>query len=163
MILDQLCRPSCRVMRSIPRLFNPYQIYQSLSRWSARRRMMATIRQFERDNPYKGDGVRPDPIPVEPSFDTFVEAFGGAKISSLLSDKSAKPLNADYLFAKDNVIAELKTLEGSFAGQNGVRLLCETLSQAGVATPSIDGLLLSRRAAAKGRLAPSPQALSSIR
>lgn len=58
---------------------------------------------------------RPPYIPVEPAFDEFVTLFGGSKISTLLSEyedlKGSPPPNADYLFGRDNVIAELKCLE----------------------------------------------------
>jgi len=58
---------------------------------------------------------RPPYIPVELAFDEFVTLFGGSKISALLSKyedlKGSPPPNADYLFARDNVIAELKCLE----------------------------------------------------
>ncbi|MGH9969784.1 MAG: hypothetical protein ACREBG_18595 [Pyrinomonadaceae bacterium] len=58
---------------------------------------------------------RPPYISVEPAFDEFVTSFGGAKVSTLIDKrrdfKGSPPLNADYLFAADNVIAELKCLE----------------------------------------------------
>ena len=54
---------------------------------------------------------RPDPLPIEQSFDRFVERFGGTKISDLISDQANMPLNADYIFRDHNVVAELKTLE----------------------------------------------------
>lgn len=58
---------------------------------------------------------RPAYIAVEPTFDEFVTSFGGVKVSSLIAGlpglKGTPPLNADYIFADDNVIAELKCLE----------------------------------------------------
>ena len=58
---------------------------------------------------------RPGYIAVEPAFDEFVTSFGGVKVSSLIAGrldlKGTPPLNADYFFADDNVIAELKCLE----------------------------------------------------
>jgi hypothetical protein len=57
----------------------------------------------------------PSYIPVELTFDEFVALFAGSRVSTLLSKKEAfrgsPPTNADYLFASDNVIAELKCLE----------------------------------------------------
>ena len=58
---------------------------------------------------------RPEYIAVEPAFDEFVTSFGGVKVSTLIAGrldlKGTPPLNADYFFADDNVIAELKCLE----------------------------------------------------
>lgn len=58
---------------------------------------------------------RPQRIPVEPTFDEFVCGFGGSKVLDLLALRAdlrgSPPLNADYLFPADNVIAELKCLE----------------------------------------------------
>ena len=58
---------------------------------------------------------RPAYIPVEPTFDEFVTSFGGIKVSALIAGrpdlKGIAPPNADYFFANDNVIAELKCLE----------------------------------------------------
>jgi hypothetical protein len=99
---------------------------------------MAKIRRHERDHPYTGDGIRPAPVRVEETFDDFVESFGGIKIAKLLPDKSAQPLNADYLFRHDNVVAELKVLEGSFAGSNGIGQLIKGLAQAGVKQADIN-------------------------
>jgi hypothetical protein len=112
--------------------------------------MLAKILRHERENPYVGDGIRPAPVPVEPAFDAFVETFGGTKISALLSNKSALPLNADYFFAKDNVVAELKMLEGSFAGQDGVPLLLNALHEAGVTTAEVWGYFFRGEPLPKG-------------
>ena len=58
---------------------------------------------------------RPPRIPVEKTFDEFVCGFGGSKVLDLLALRAdlrgSPPLNADYLFPADNVIAELKCLE----------------------------------------------------
>ena len=62
---------------------------------------------------------RPGALPVEETFDGFVKAFGGEKISDLIENKALMPRNADYIFPQHNVIAELKTLEGIFAGPEG--------------------------------------------
>lgn len=59
---------------------------------------------------------RPEPLPIESTFDAFVESFGGQKIAERFSDKSRMPKNADYIFPEHNAIVELKTLEGVFSG-----------------------------------------------
>lgn len=51
-----------------------------------------------------------DPIPVEPTFDVFIENIGGKKVSSILP-KSPDFENADYLFDTIGVVAELKELQ----------------------------------------------------
>jgi hypothetical protein len=55
---------------------------------------------------------RPAYIAVEPTFDEFVASFGGVKVSTLIEArvelKGVPPLNADYFFAHEKVIAELK-------------------------------------------------------
>jgi hypothetical protein len=54
----------------------------------------------------------PKRIDIEPTFDGFVPSFrNGQLIRDLMPDTGKMPLNADYLFADDNVIAELKCLE----------------------------------------------------
>jgi len=59
--------------------------------------------------------IRQTYIPVEPAFDEFVTLFGGEKVSDVISQrpdlKGSPPLNADYLFPIENIIAELKCLE----------------------------------------------------
>lgn len=47
--------------------------------------------------------------PVEPVFDEFVRAFGGERVSNLISQKNPAS-NADYFFRKQNILAELKCL-----------------------------------------------------
>jgi hypothetical protein len=55
----------------------------------------------------------PTHIEIEPSFDAFVPTFReGQLIRNLMTNKRGQmPLNADYLFAADNAIVELKCLE----------------------------------------------------
>lgn len=54
---------------------------------------------------------KPTKIAIEPTFDRFVATFrDGVKVSALLSKQGPTPLNADYYFGADNVIAELKAL-----------------------------------------------------
>jgi hypothetical protein len=59
-----------------------------------------------------GQNWEPKHIDIEPAFDGFVPTFrGGQLIRDLITKSGKMPLNADYLFAGDNVIAELKCLE----------------------------------------------------
>ncbi len=53
----------------------------------------------------------PPPIPVEESFNEFVEEFGGELVSKLMPKDKNLPRNADYLFRQDVVVSELKCLE----------------------------------------------------
>jgi hypothetical protein len=54
----------------------------------------------------------PRHIDIEPAFNDFVPTFrGGQLIRDLMPNPRKMPLNADYLFAGNNVIAELKCLE----------------------------------------------------
>ena len=56
--------------------------------------------------------ARPRHINIETVFDEFVLAFrNGQLIRDLMTTPSKMPPNADYLFAADKVIAELKCLE----------------------------------------------------
>lgn len=58
------------------------------------------------------DGLeRPDPIPVEASFNEFVVELGGQLVSDLMPATPSRPLNADYYFPVDGVIVELKCFE----------------------------------------------------
>lgn len=52
----------------------------------------------------------PPPMPVEESFNEFVEEFGGELVSKLLS-KNPPFKNADYFFQNKSIVAELKCLE----------------------------------------------------
>ena len=55
--------------------------------------------------------VRPEPLPVEVTFNEFVKQFGGQLISELLQADPQRPQNADYFFSSHSVIAELKCFE----------------------------------------------------
>lgn len=55
--------------------------------------------------------VRPDPLPVEATFNEYVKKFGGQLISELLHADPQRPQNADYFFSSHSVIAELKCFE----------------------------------------------------
>ena len=58
------------------------------------------------------DATRPKHINIEAVFDEFVLTFrNGRLIRDLMTTPSKMPPNADYLFAADKVIAELKCLE----------------------------------------------------
>jgi hypothetical protein len=56
-------------------------------------------------------------LPVEDTFRKFVCEFGGELVSNLLPSGNA-PSNADFLFRKRGVIAELKCLENNSLGEN---------------------------------------------
>jgi hypothetical protein len=86
--------------------------------------------------------MRPQALPMEETFDAFVEHFGGVKISSLIKSKSSMPLNADYLFKDHNVIAELKTLEGIYSGPTALNSLTQAFIDSGFPSSEVFGLLL---------------------
>ncbi len=50
------------------------------------------------------------PIPIEDAIDEVVQSIGGDLVEDLLPKDASRPLNADYVFQSDNVIAELKRL-----------------------------------------------------
>jgi len=53
--------------------------------------------------------------PLQTLIDPFIRSFGGELVSNVLGEAPNLPKNADYLFRRFNVIAELKSLEvGSF-------------------------------------------------
>lgn len=53
---------------------------------------------------------RPAPMEVEPLFNGFVVEYGGELVSNLIPRNNVS-LNADYVFEKQNVIAELKCFQ----------------------------------------------------
>lgn len=55
--------------------------------------------------------IRPEPLPVEETFNEYVKQFGGQLISELLQTDPQRPQNADYYFPSHGVIAELKCFE----------------------------------------------------
>lgn len=100
------------------------------------------IAAYEKRHRNKDELVaRPAPAPVEAEFDAFVEKFGGQKISDLIESKAQMPLNADYIFRDHNVIAELKTLEGTYSGPNAVQSLSQAYIDAGYSGSDFMGLL----------------------
>jgi hypothetical protein len=60
------------------------------------------------------------PLPVEATWDEFVQGVGGQRISELLP-KSPDFDNADYLFESARVVAELKEVETEFARATAFR------------------------------------------
>jgi hypothetical protein len=57
------------------------------------------------------------PLPdmdVEPTFDSFVESFGGELVRAALPSNTNLPLNADYFFRSRTIVAELKCLEKDY-------------------------------------------------
>lgn len=76
---------------------------------------------------------RPLYVPVEATFDEFVTSFGGEKVSALLAQradlKGSPPLNADYFFTNDQVIAEMKCLEENTYSAKEFNQLFHTLIQ----------------------------------
>jgi hypothetical protein len=60
------------------------------------------------------------PIKVEETFDEFVKEFGGELVRDLLPKNKDIPLNADYLFRNEGVIAELKCLEKNDYGSKEI-------------------------------------------
>ena len=59
-----------------------------------------------------GNEWTPIHFDIEPTFNEFVRTFrSGKAVRELLTNPSNLPLNADYLFPEDKIIAELKCLE----------------------------------------------------
>jgi len=56
--------------------------------------------------------------PLQTHIDPFVRAFGGELVSSLLGEAANLPMNADYLFRRFSIIAELKSLEVASFGES---------------------------------------------
>jgi hypothetical protein len=56
--------------------------------------------------------IRP-PLDTEKVFDRFVHEFGGMRVSEVIEGTPSFD-NADYLFKRENVLAELKTLKTDF-------------------------------------------------
>src|SRR5262245_51474179 len=84
---------------------------------------------------------RPAPFPVEEGFDDVVLDFGVVKMSVLLQSKAQMRLTPDYLFDKENVIAELKTLEGVYSGSDGGKSLAQAYIDAGCSRGDLMGLI----------------------
>lgn len=82
----------------------------------------------------------------EPTLDRFVESLGGVKISTL--HPQAVFENADYLFAADKVLIELKILETEFGETESFRAKLDELNQRIVTTWGQSPLSLDPRVAA---------------
>ena len=103
----------------------------------SRKRIEQYDRKHRKAQPWS---ERPEPLPVEKTFDAFVSEFGGKKISDLIENKSQMPLNADYLFEEHNVIAELKTLEGIFSGPDAIKQLMQAYIDSGCTGSDVMGV-----------------------
>lgn len=73
-----------------------------------------SLKQFpdDQDRTAPKSSAKPlSPIGVEESFSQFVRHFGGELVGELMPKNKDLPLNADYFFRKDVVIAELKCFQ----------------------------------------------------
>ncbi|MHB1290669.1 MAG: hypothetical protein ACYCY5_00570 [Sulfuricella sp.] len=61
-----------------------------------------------------------DPLPVEPTWQEFVSMAGGNMVSSFLPDPRTFE-NADFIFKKAGVLAELKEIETEFSASEAFR------------------------------------------
>lgn len=117
-------------------------MFEKLKQWrskvEARKRVEQYDRKYRKALPFS---ERPEPLPVEKTFDAFVAEFGGQKISDLIENTAQMPLNADYLFENQNVIAELKTLEGIYSGPDAIKQLTQAYIDAGCTGSDVMGLL----------------------
>jgi hypothetical protein len=118
-------------------LFNKFK--KQLKENNAKRKVAAYENRYQNAD---ASIERPAPLPVEETFDAFVEQFGGEKISNLIQPKAQMPLNADYFFRDHNVIAELKTLEGVYSGPDAYKSLSQAFIDAGCSESDFMGLLL---------------------
>ncbi len=117
-------------------------MFEKLKQWRSKAKARKRIAQYDRK--YRKalpSSARPEPLPIEKTFDAFVVEFGGEKISELIENKAKMPLNADYLFESQNVIAELKTLEGIYSGPDAIRQLTQAYIDAGCTGSDVMGLL----------------------
>jgi hypothetical protein len=121
------------------------------SKARARRKILQYDRKYAKARPMS---ERPLPINVEQTFDAFVVQFGGKKISDMIISKDQMPLNADYFFEKHNVIAELKTLEGIYSGENAYKQLIQAYIDSGYTGSDVMGLMF--------RSEPVPEAVAAL-
>lgn len=119
-------------------LFEEFKSKRSKAR--ARKKLDNYDRKYRKARPVS---ERPEAIPVEATFDNFIADFGGRKISDLIAQKAQMPLNADYIFEEQNVIAELKTLEGIYSGPDAFKQLMQAYIDSGCTSSDVMGLLLS--------------------
>jgi hypothetical protein len=120
-------------------------VFEDFKKKRSKAKSLRKIQKYDRK--YRKDlpmSERPEPLPVEATFDAFVEEFGGKKISDLIANKSQMPLNADYIFEKYNVVAELKTLEGIYSGPNAMKQVSQAYIDSGCTGSDLMGLLWRR-------------------
>ena len=117
-------------------------MFESFKKKRAAAKARAKIEKYDQTHSReRPNSERPKPLPVESTFDTFVESFGGKKISNLIDNKAQMPLNADYYFEDHNVIAELKTLEGIYSGPDAIKQLTQAYIDSGCTGSDIMGML----------------------
>lgn len=117
-------------------------MFKNLGKKRSEVRARRKIEQYEHEHSNaRPMSERPAPLPVESTFDAFVQEFGGKKIADLIANKSLMPLNADYFFEKHNVIAELKTLEGIYSGPNAFKQLVQAYIDSGCTGSDVMGLI----------------------
>lgn len=120
-------------------------MFEKLKQWRSKAKARKRLEQYDRKyRKARPISERPEPLPVEKTFDAFVAEFGGKKISDLIENKAQMPLNADYLFEDHNVIAELKTLEGIYSGPDAIKQVTQAYIDAGCAGSDVMGLLLRK-------------------
>jgi len=71
----------------------------------------------------------PPDMEVEPTFDAFVEWFGGELVRKALPSNTNVPLNADYFFRSRTIVAELKCLEKDYMRKEQIGKKVEALIQ----------------------------------
>lgn len=123
----------------------------SLTKAMARRKILQYDKKYAKARPLT---ERPPTLPVEEMFDAFVTQFGGRKISDMIVSKSLMPLNADYFFEKQNVVAELKTLEGIYSGEVAYEQLTQAFIDSGCTGSDVMGILF--------RGQPVPEAAAAL-
>jgi hypothetical protein len=57
-------------------------------------------------------------VDIRSAFGDFVEVFGGLVTDKTLKPSAYTPANADYIFPKHSVVAELKCLEEEFEAKD---------------------------------------------
>lgn len=166
-LIGQAALLATELSSSLTRFLKPYaslqlrsckrrkRLFENLRKRRSKAKAQKRIEQYERKHrKARPWSERPDPLPVETTFDTFVTEFGGKKISDLIENKSQMPLNADYFFEEHNVIAELKTLEGVYSGPKAIKQLTQTYIDAGCTGSDVMGVFL--------RNEPVPEAAAAL-
>jgi hypothetical protein len=117
-------------------------ILRKLQAKKNRRAAQRKVEAYEERHRITEASKRPARLLVETTFDAFVKEFGGQKISDLIDVRARMPRNADYIFPDHNIIAELKTLEGTFAGPNAARALHQVFIDVGEPATALMAALL---------------------